>query len=200
MVVDPADQFETPYLYCNNDPVKIVDPDGQFSFDFVTSMWNDVKENLSSWFSKSSKIELIKETVQTTAEDIEQSYIGLQFKSTVHESHDLMMNPWTTRSMTMSGFLIPELWVGATIVNFYQASVSTYSIVHAEQRTVQDVSNLSYQYIGTFVGIRSPLGGQLIQELQYLPKTGNRNIWITGLENVPINEMEKENIILHKGP
>ncbi len=35
MAVDPADEFFSPYVYCHNDPVNFLDPDGAFEIPFT---------------------------------------------------------------------------------------------------------------------------------------------------------------------
>jgi len=35
MAVDPADEFYRPYVYCHNDPINFLDPDGKYEFDAV---------------------------------------------------------------------------------------------------------------------------------------------------------------------
>ena len=42
MAVDPVDEFNSPYVYCGNNPVNFVDPDGA-SFIFADDGGNDFK-------------------------------------------------------------------------------------------------------------------------------------------------------------
>jgi hypothetical protein len=65
--MDPADEFNSPYIYVRNNPISIIDPDGAQSFDWF-GIGVAVDDFLVSIFSK----EAITENL-----NIEDSYANL---------------------------------------------------------------------------------------------------------------------------
>ena len=53
MQVDPADEFHSPYVYCGNNPVNFIDPDGSETIDAKMTRIYDIatNENMSNFYN-----------------------------------------------------------------------------------------------------------------------------------------------------
>ncbi len=144
-----------------------------FSIEFLTKGLETVSKTLyGQIYSHISNFGRSKSTKHYM--DKTERAIGLSITT----YHKTLMKPWTTRGLTVAGFVNPAFFIGATGVSIYQVPFKAYNAY--QENTINAYTDFGFHLAGFFVGgiqpakIFSPTG-QIIQDLPTIYKLGKNN-------------------------